>query len=66
MVIAEMRVVRFLLVPLLLELAQLLDQAIRRLDRVRSGIGLVNMHRMAGDLDLEPHDTDLRDGQHAR
>ena len=24
------------------------------------------MHRMAGDLDLEPHDADLRHGEHAR
>ena len=65
MVIVEMRIVRLLLVPLLLELAQLLDQAERRFDRIGAGVGLVDMHGMAGDLDLEPHDADLGDRQHA-
>ena len=64
-VVARVLVVDFLLVPLLLELAQLLDQAIGGLDGVRAGIGLVDMDRVAGDLDLEPHHADLRDGERA-
>ena len=52
-------------VPLLLELAQLLDDAVGRFDRVRAGIGLVDVDGMAGDLDLEPHHADLRDGERA-
>ena len=65
MVIAEVLVVRLPGVPLLFEFAELLDEAVRRLDGVGSGVGLVDMHRMAGDLDLEPHDARLRDREHA-
>ncbi len=63
--VAIVLVVRLQRVPLLLELAQLLDDTVGRFDRVRAGIGLVDMHGMAGHLDLEPHDADLRHRERA-
>ena len=63
--VAEILVVDLERVPLLLQLAELLDDPVGGLDGVRAGIGLVDVDRMAGDLHLEPHHADLRHGERA-
>ena len=59
----EVRIVHLAGVPVLLELAQGLDQPVGRLDGVRARIRLVHVHRMASHLHLEPHHPDLRGGE---